>query len=202
MEYKYNDISVSDDKDNVLEMKKFVYLMLAMLAKNSKIIDLKDSDRKIVPLPVNYKQIIENILCADNGWKDEFSILIDTEEYFEDHFGWEFRLSTTLKQVLSDLKKDFRYDFENDRLLIDFTTDEINSIISNYEDKNLLDVMEHFTYLLVDYIYTRSFQERFHDYSASAVKKMHDRLMNEINGVTEESNLVKQKKRVLFLKKK
>lgn len=34
--------------------------------------------------------------------------------------------------------------------------------------------MDHFTNLLVDYIYTREFQENQYDYYASAVKKMHD----------------------------
>jgi len=43
-------------------------------------------------------------------------------------------------------------------------------ILAQYPDENLRNTMDHFTNLLVDYIYTRQFQERFFDYSAQAVK--------------------------------
>lgn len=88
-----------------LDIKDFVYLMLATLAHNPKIIDYKDRSQKIIALPIQYKQIIENILCAENRWKEEFSILIDIEEYFKNHFVWERKLAVALKQVLLDLKK-------------------------------------------------------------------------------------------------
>lgn len=69
-----------------LPIEEFVMVLLATLANESKMIDLDNRDKKIVSLPSNYKQIIENILCAENKWKEIFSILIDIEDYFDDHF--------------------------------------------------------------------------------------------------------------------
>lgn len=104
------------ENNKILNINDFVYLLLATLAQEPRIIDLKDKSKKIISLPIQYKQIIENILCADNGWKEEFSILIDTEEYFENHFIWEQKLALALKQALINLNKTFEYDFEYDRL--------------------------------------------------------------------------------------
>lgn len=162
-----------------LNLNDFTYLMLATLAQESKIIDLRDKTKKTISLPIHYKQIIENILCADNGWKEEFSILIDTQEYFDDHFDWERRLSSTIRQILIDLNKSFEYDIIYDRLLITFTQDEVDTIMLRYPDEELKNIMNHFTNLLVAYIYTREFQEEFYDYSAVSVKKMHDMKNNK-----------------------
>ena len=161
-----------ESKKKTLSLEDFVTLLLATLTKEPKIINLKDCDRKIVSIPSNYKQVIENILCAENGWKEEFSILIDVEQYFDDHFGWEFQLALMFEKVLQDLNKEVKYDFYMDRLLINFNQQEIDMIMNKYQDEHLKHIMEHFASLLTDYIYTRDFQEKFHDYSALAVQKM------------------------------
>jgi len=186
--------------EKTLSIQDFTLLLLATLAKNSQVIDLKNSDKLTVKIPVNYKQIIENILCAENGWKYEFSILIDINEYFDDHFAWELELSLTLKEVLNNLKKDVEYDFSNDMLIIPFYQNEIDIIMKNYTDELLLNTMDHFASLLVDLIYTREFQENFHDYSASAVTKMKN--SNEEKYANEEVIKHPQKKRRLTLFRK
>lgn len=155
-----------------LEIIDFIYLMLATLANNSKNIEINDETTKIASIPVNYKQIIQNILCADNRWKEDFCYLINIEEYFEDHFAWELKLSIAFEQVLLILEKKIEFDFIYDRLLIKFTKEEIDTILRKYPNIELNNIMKQFTSLLVDYIYTREFQEEFYDYSASAVKKM------------------------------
>lgn len=190
------------ENNKTLSMNEFVYLLLATLAHNSKISDEKDRSKKIILLPIRYKQIIENILCADNGWKEEFSILIDTEEYFENHFAWEKKLALTLKQALIDLNKAFEYDFVYDTLLIYFTQDEINMIISQYPDEKLKNIMVHFVNLLVDYIYTREFQEEFYDYYASTVRKMHNIKEAQISNDALSNNVEKPKTRVKNLFRK
>ena len=182
------------ENTNILNIKEFVYLLLATLAQDSKIIDLNDKNIKTISLPIQYKQIIQNILCADNGWKEEFSILIDIEEYFENHFVWEQKLALTLKKVLVDLNKTFEYDFEYDRLLIKFTCDEIDSILMQYNDDELKSVMEHFVNLLTDYIFTREFQEEHHDYYAYTVDKMHEMNTSEFSdekrkNISKKSNM-------------
>ena len=65
-------------------------------------------------IPVDYKQRIENILCAENGWKEKFSILIDTDEYFQDHFAWEQKLAIQIKNILQQIGKNYEYNFEGD----------------------------------------------------------------------------------------
>lgn len=155
-----------------LEIIDFIYLMLATLANNSKTKDVNSETIKIASIPTNYKQIIQNILCTDNRWKEEFCFLINLEEYFEDHFSWELKLSIAFEQVLLMLDKKIEFDFLHDRLLIKFTQEEIDNILRKYSNIELNNIMKRFTSLLVDYIYTREFQEEFYDYSASAVKKM------------------------------
>jgi len=188
------------ENKKTLSINEFVYLLLATLAQNSRIFDMKDRSKKIISLPIQYKQIIENILCADNGWKEKFSVLIDTEEYFENHFAWEQKLALTLKQTLIDLNKTFEYDFEYDKLLISFTQEEINMILSQYPNEGLKNIMEHFANLLVDYIYTREFQEKHYDYYASTVSKMHNMKNSQANeDMLNNYNEERPKKRIKSL---
>ena len=193
------------ENKKTLSINEFVYLLLATLAQNPRIFDMKDRSKKIISLPIQYKQIIENILCADNGWKEEFSVLIDTEEYFENHFAWEQKLALTLKQALIDLNKTFEYDFKYDKLLISFTQEEINMILSQYPNEELKNIMDQFANLLVDYIYTREFQEEHYDYYASTVSKMHNMNNVQINENTlNNHNDERPKKRIksIFIKNK
>lgn len=155
-----------------LTLKDFSILLITMLANNSKIIDLINQDNKVAVLPVDFKQRIENILCAENGWKEKFSVLIDTEDYFDDHFAWEKKLGLEIKKTLEQMDKKYEYDFEIDSIKIPFTQKEIDLILSQYKDDNVKRVMEHFSNLINDYIYTREFQEQFNDYNSRSVQYM------------------------------
>ena len=191
-----------EDK-KTLSIEEFVELLLATLANNPKIISLEDKENKIATLPSDYKQIIENILCAENRWKEEFSILIDTEDYFDDHFTWEYELAITFKEILKKLNKKVEYDFLRDNLLISFNKNEINIIMEKYQDEYLKNTMEHFANLLTDFIYTRRFQEQFYDYSALAVqkmKKLYEKELEDKNIVNNKDNQNSKKLR-LFRKK-
>ncbi|MBR2708049.1 MAG: hypothetical protein IKE90_01285 [Bacilli bacterium] len=157
---------------DTLSLNDFTILMIATLADNSKFIDFANRDKRIAVIPVDYKQRIENILCAENGWKEEFSILINIDEYFEDHFAWEQQLATQIKAVIERLGKNFEYDFLEDSINISFIQKEIDFILSNYKDENMKNIMNHFTSLLSDFIYSRTFQEEFHDYSSRSVQYM------------------------------
>ena len=101
---------------DTLSLNDFTILMIATLANNSRFIDFANRDKRIAVIPVDYKQRIENILCADNGWKEEFSILINVDEYFEDHFAWEHQLALEIKIVLQQMGKNFEYDFVYDSI--------------------------------------------------------------------------------------
>ncbi len=155
-----------------LTLSDFTILMIVTLADNSKVIDLTNRDNRVAVIPVDYKQRIENILCAENGWKEEFSILINTDEYFEDHFAWEQQLAMQIKNVIERLRKNFEYDFLRDSINISFAQKEVDFILSNYRDEKVKNIMDHFTSLLSDWIYSRKFQEEFQDYSSRSVQYM------------------------------
>ena len=178
----------------ILKIEDFAYLLLATLGTKPRIIDLNDRNSRIVSIPCNYKQRIQNILCAENRWKEMFSGLIDVEEYFDNHFAWEIKLANTLKKVIEEMNKELVYDFERDSLRITFTEEEIEDILNRYENEELKNRMDHFTNLLTDYIYSREFQEHHYDYYAHSVKKMHDLYESEIEDpVIKEINKPKTK---------
>ena len=158
--------------EKALDLNDFTILMLATLADNSRVINFINRDNKVAVIPVDYKQRIENILCAENGWKEEFSILINIDEYFEDHFAWEQQFAMQIKNVIERLGKNFEYDFLGDSINLSFTQKEVDFILSNYRDEKLKNIMKHFTSLLSDLIYSREFQEEFHDYSSKSVQYM------------------------------
>lgn len=151
-----------------LSLRDFTILLLTEMAKQSNRID---KDNRIAMLPVDYKMRIENILCAENGWKDKFSVLIDIDTYFDNHFSWENQLAVQINQLLQQTGKSFEYDFVNDTINICFTQKEIDLILSYYND-DIKSVMKHFAGLITSYIYTREYQEQFNDYSARSVKYM------------------------------
>lgn len=155
-----------------LSINKFAVLLIATLANNSERIDLKNPENKVAVIPADYKQRIENILCAENGWKNEFSPLINVTDYFEDHFDWEQKLAAQIRLALKKMNKKLKYDLEGDSINISFSQKEIDSILSHFKDENVISAMNHFTALLGDFIYSRPFQEEFHDYSAKSVQYM------------------------------
>lgn len=159
-------------KHKCLSLYDFVTLMLIHLAKNSQIIDIVNTNLKYACIPFSYKEIIQNILCAENRWKEMFSKLINVDEYFDDHFGWEINMSNTLDKVIKNMNKTVKVDFVRDKFIITFTNDEINNLIKQYPNEEINNSMDHFTNLLNDYIYTREFKEEFHNYSATSVEKM------------------------------
>lgn len=159
----------------VLTLKKFTYLFLAKMAEKTPIIQLK-SDKKdilICTLPARYKKNIENIMCEQNGWAQEFSNLIDVDAYFKDHFEWEMLLALNIKNVLAELNKDFEYDFLNDRICIKFTQAEVDAILSKFSKKEK-ENMDHFANLVGSQIYRREFQEHYQEQDSKSTKFMHD----------------------------
>ena len=153
-----------------IDIKNFIYLMLSTLANNSKITN--ELNEKVAYLPYNYKQIIANIIYAENRWKEIFSNLIDIDTYLEDHFEWELIFSKTLIEVLNELNKQISYDIINDRITISFKQEEIDIIMDKYQDNEIKNNMIQFTKLLTDYIYTREFQEELYDYTSSTIKRI------------------------------
>ena len=141
-----------------MNIKDFTYLLLATLADKAKVINLKNKSVRTISLPNTFKESIEKIMYQGNGWEKDFSILIDAEEYFSNHYAWEYRFSRCLKEVLKELDKQIEYDVVNDRLCIDFTQEEVDNILVKYQDEEINDKMDHFSNLVVDFVFTRGYQ--------------------------------------------
>ena len=78
-----------------------------------------------------------------------------------------------LKEVLQELDKEVEYDIVNDRLYIDFTQEEIDSILAKFQDKKINDKMDHFSNLVVDFVFTRGYEAMRRD-----LEEIHERNSN------------------------
>ena len=143
--------------EKAMDIKDFTYLLLAMLADKSKTINLIDKEIKTVSLPNSYKETIEKIMNQGNGWDEKFSVLIDTEEYLYNNYAWEDKFSRCLKEVLQEMGKTVRYDLVYDHIMIDFKQEEIDEILERYTDEKINEEMDHFSNLLVNYVFTRRY---------------------------------------------
>jgi len=141
-----------------MDIKDFTYLLLAMLADKSKVINLNDKSIRTISLPNTYKESIEKIMYQGNGWDEEFSVLIDTEEYFANHYKWEDKFSRCLKEVLKEMDKKVEYDVFNDRIYIDFKQEEIDNILIKFQNEEINDAMNHFSNLVPDFVFTRDYE--------------------------------------------
>jgi len=135
-------------ENKCLSLYDFVTLMLIHLAKNSQIIDVTNPNLKYACIPFSYKEIIQNIFCAENRWKEMFSTIINVDEYFDDHFVWEINMSNALDKVIKNMNKIVKVDFVRDKFIITFTDDEINNLIKQYPNEEINNSMDHFTNLL------------------------------------------------------
>ena len=183
----------------VLDIKKFTYLFLATLAKKTRIIQLDAKNKHILAcrLPVNFKQNIQNIMCEQNGWAEKFSNLIDVEEYFYDHFAWEHKFSKTIEEVLKELNKKHTYDIKYDSFCIDFTEKEVDLILRKFTTP-VKDNMDHFVNLVIDYIYTREYQENFHDTNAKSIKFMHELNRSRYENYSKHSEFMREIKQKAY----
>ena len=82
-----------------LDLTDFTYLLLATFAQKNIRHDLENKNIKTAVLPLYYKEVIEQILCDPNRWKYMFSILIDMDAYFNNHFLWEVKFNGIRRHV-------------------------------------------------------------------------------------------------------
>lgn len=154
--------------DNCLSLYDFSTLMLIHLAKNSQNSSIGSQQISYASIPFSYKEIIQNILYTDNRWKEMFSVLIDVEKYFNNHFSWEEEMAYALNNVIKSLGKTIEVDFLSDKFKIAFTTEELDNLMKQYPDDNINHLMNHFTRLLNEHIFTRQYIENMDDKSNKA----------------------------------
>ena len=153
-----------------MDIKDFTYLLLAILADKSRMINLNDRSIRTISLPGSYKESIEKIMYQGNGWDEEFSILIDVDEYFDNNYKWEEKFARCLKETLEELNKTIEYDLVYDMIHIDFKQEEIDEILSKYQDEAINDAMDHFANLVKDYVFTRRYQAMRKDFEQTKEK--------------------------------
>ena len=145
----------------VVDMKNFVLLLLADLARKTKVYDFQNPNLKVASLPLEYCDIIEKIMYEENGWGTKFASIIPIYYYYENQREWECKLGEAIETILDEenLENDFEldsdFDLEYDCIYVYFTEDEINEIRSKC-DSMLLEVMDHFSNLVSSYTFSRN----------------------------------------------
>ena len=140
-------------------MYHFAKLLLAKLAEHSHAINFSDLSEKDAAIPFNYRERIESILRTNNGWREEFSVLIDLEDYFEDRDNWEERLAQELLYVTKELGKEMIVDFVHGYVSVIFKVDEIKQIYQEYNPQ-LVKIMDHFANLVLTNMLFRRYLKR------------------------------------------
>lgn len=151
-----DDIGYFYNINPIIDMEKFIMLLLADLASKSPITCFDNHDYKIACLTTDYKRVIEKIMYEENGWGIKFGQLIDIKQYYDNQIEWENEFAIAISKVLEKLNKQTNYDFMCDNIEIKFTNAEISSIKSQY-DEDVLELIDHFSNLLSNYIYSRKF---------------------------------------------
>ncbi len=138
----------------VIDMKNFVLLLLADLARKSTTFCLDNEDLMIASLPLNYCEIIEKIMYTENGWGIKFAELIDIYSYYENQSDWEKELGRTITKIIQDEKLHSNLDLEYNCIEIQFTKEGVKEIRSRFDDETL-DIMNHFSSLIDDASFKR-----------------------------------------------
>lgn len=138
----------------VVDMKNFVLLLLADLARETKIHDFQNPNLKVALLPLEYRDIIEKIMYEENGWGMKFSSIIPIYSYYENQREWECKLGKMIKSVLNEENLEYDFDLEYNCIRVYFTEDRINEIRSK-SDSMLLEVIDHFSCLVSSCLFDR-----------------------------------------------
>lgn len=157
-----------------MPMDTFVKILLAEIAGGDFVkINLRHPEEKYAMLPLEWRDIIMAILCANNGWREEFSQFIDMRSYFEDHVTWEMGFAQSLLNVADKLGKKWQnVCVQNQYFELVFTQAEVAKIRSSYSEETERPI-RHFANLLCDHMYSRDNRENRVDYIARAYAKMH-----------------------------
>jgi len=169
-------------------MRNFIILLLADLASKSLIHHFDNSEIKTACLRTDYKRIIEDIMYEENGWGIKFATLINIYSYYEFQLDWERKFASTLKEVLVELNKTIEFDFENDSIRVDFTSEEIEAIKSQYDEETLSN-MDHFSNLIDDIIFTRNFKLNVKDMKRDDARFKHH--LEDLSIKTTYANKIK-----------
>ncbi len=154
----------------VMDMKNFVLLLLTDLACKSKIHYFNNQELMTACLPLNYCEIIEKIMYEENGWGIKFAELIDIYSYYECQSDWEQKLGKIITKVIKDESLSSNLILEHNYIEIHFTKAQIEEIRNRFDEDTLI-VMDHFSNLLNDSIFTRRWQ---------VTNKESDRYMNRL----------------------
>jgi hypothetical protein len=143
-----NDINHYYETTTLIDMKDFAKYLLLELANHSMVVNYDNPSIKTCSLPVNYKQIIKEIMYKDNGWGLAFSQLIDINEYYENELSWEEKFSNNLSLIIKESHKPAFYNWNYDTLEFKFEQGEINSALVDL-DLNVKSRIEQFACLML-----------------------------------------------------
>lgn len=144
-----------------ISIEQFSELLLATLANNTMIKNFSKPNIKIASLPFDYTCNIAKIMHENDNFKICFSKLIDFDAYYSDQIDWEKSLGERLDYELKKANKKIEVSFENERLYINYTEEEIKNVLSKY-DEEIVKLMKDFAYLINSYSFSRTFDLEQH----------------------------------------
>ena len=132
----------------VIDLDHFVELLLVSLANKENYPKFNEnSSIRIAELPLNYKEQIEEAMFSDSDKIKDFLQLIDSYQYYEHQSKWEMSLADSFKRYLQSHNKSAEYNFHFDYIEIKYTTEEVERILSEYDEK-VKEIMESFIFYI------------------------------------------------------
>ena len=146
---------MNSSSDTILSFDDFVLLLIVTLSDFSNTVFLKKVTSKMVRIPVGnkYKHTIKKMISLGDEYIEKLTLLIDLGDFFDDSDEWEFMFFKSLEKLLHDLNKEFKYDFENDKIYVIFSIEELKYISSKFMQNDINDAMHDFVNLLTSYDY-------------------------------------------------
>jgi hypothetical protein len=117
-----------------LSLDDFSKLFLAQVAKDTFI-----SDVKLIRLPFNYRRRIEAILAGNKYWQEQFSDLIDMDDFSKDHNNWDISFAIVLLYKIQKLG-DLKYDFVNELMYMEVNSKAIENLRKDFANKYIHDM--------------------------------------------------------------
>lgn len=127
----------------LVDMTRFVELLLADLASKDTKIFTGNKDYRTASISKDYKNIIETIIYKKN-LGIEFSCFIDLDFYYSNQIIWEYELENAIAKFADKPDRIIKEDINNNTIEIDLTLDEISQIKGQY-DKDILKKMDYLT---------------------------------------------------------
>jgi len=133
----------------LVDMDNFIELLFASIANISLIYDFDNvNSHESIYVPINYKEIIKDIMYNEDTPILNLSKIIEIEKYYFDQEEWEKEFDCSVEKYLTKTDKIKTYSQNNNSIEIKFNSNEIKQILLKY-DADIVDVTSYFAYMIL-----------------------------------------------------